>query len=135
VTEYLIETNDKTRTLAVVIDESSLITDLSDWSYVFRGSPRERTTIILTTHRPQDVPTFVRALADYWCIFRITQEHDLDVVRKRCGDRVAELVTGLAPFEFVSWDDARGEYLIHRDGNQWKHPANPAVISASRLWR
>jgi len=111
-----------TRELSVVIDEAALIDDLKAWSYVFRGSPRMRTTIVLTTHRPQDLPTHLRAVADVWCLFRTTQEHDLKVIEARCGADVARLVQDLKPYHFVSWNDAKGVLREHHTPETWFTP-------------
>ena len=102
--------------------EAALIDDLKAWSYVFRGSPRMRTTIVLTTHRPQDLPTHLRAVADVWCLFRTTQEHDLKVIEARCGADVARLVQDLKPYHFVSWNDAKGVLREHHTPETWFTP-------------
>jgi hypothetical protein len=108
-------------TLAVVLDEAALL-DLRGWDWVFRCSPRQRLLVILTAHRPQDIPTTIRALADSWCIFRTTQRHDLDAIEERCGERVRAEVQRLKPREFVLWDDARSEMRIYRDPTLWFVP-------------
>lgn len=108
-------------TLAVILDECGLL-DLRAWDWVFRCSPRDRITVILTAHRPRDISTTVRALADTWCIFRTTQPHDLDALADRCGDDVVLRVRALAPREFVCWDDARGQLSLYRDPSMWFVP-------------
>jgi hypothetical protein len=104
--------------VAVILDEAALL-DLAAWGYLFRCAPRDRLVVILTAHRPKDIPTTVRALSDVWCLFRMTQEHDLEVVIERCGPDVARIVQTLRPYEFVAWDDARGREVIYRDPSQW----------------
>lgn len=115
--------------LTILFDEAGLYPDgLKAWDRHFRTCSRQDTTIILTAHRPQDVSTRIRAIVDTWCIFRTTQAHDLEAIRDRCGQRVRDLVEGLDPYQFVAWDDAKGEWRIHRDGRIWKTP-KPDVLS------
>lgn len=120
--------------LAVVLDEASLL-DLNTrrWQWVTRCSPRDRIDVIVTAHRPRDIHTNVRALADVWCIFRITQQHDLDVIADRCAEHVADRVARLKPREFVMWDDARGEAVEYLDPRVWYTPlARPIGITDRR---
>lgn len=123
---YIIGT-DPARKLTIVFDEAGLYRETlkysASWSYIMRGVPRDRTSIILTAHRPSDIPTDIRALADVWCIFRTTQEHDLDVIDKRCGPEVVSIVQTLKPYEFVSWNDAKAEMQVHRNPKAWYTPA------------
>jgi hypothetical protein len=109
---------DGARELSVLLDEAGLY-GLRSWDWMMRCSPRSYTSIILTAHRPSDISTGIRALADTWCIFRTTQKHDLDAIRERCGERH---VQELQPFEFVAWDDAKAEMTIHRNPGAWKNP-------------
>ena len=121
--------------LAVVLDEAGLY-NVRRWDWVFRCSPRGRTSIILTAHRPADISTDVRALADTWCLFRSTQEHDLAVIEERCGEEVRRLVEALPPFHFVEWDDARATYRVFRDPAAWFSPsAAPLVGETPRSTR
>ena len=114
-------THQTTRELTITFDEAGLYKETlkGSWSWMMRCSPRTRTTIILTTHRPVDIPTDIRSVADIWCIFRTTQVHDLDAIAERCGDRVRALVQTLKPYEFVSWNDAKAEEQIHRNPKAW----------------
>lgn len=113
------------RTLTIIFDEAGLYPQelKTSWGWMMRCSPRDRTTIILTAHRPADIPTDIRALADVWCIFRTTQEHDLDAIEDRCGAEVRGVVQTLKPYEFVSWNDAKGEYQVHKNPKAWYTPA------------
>jgi hypothetical protein len=114
-----------TQTLTVIFDEAGLypLELKTSWGWMMRCSPRERTTIILTAHRPADISTDVRALADVWCIFRTVQEHDLDAIEDRCGAEVRAIVQTLKPYEFVSWNDAKAEYQVHKNPKAWYTPA------------
>ncbi len=117
------EDENHSRQLSVVLDEAGLYKDeLREWNWLMRCSPRTRTSIILTAHRPTDIPTNVRALADVWCIFRTTQRHDLDAIRERCGELVERHVQELEPYQFIQWNDARAEMSVHRNGAAWFTP-------------
>jgi len=112
---------DGPRELSVVLDEAGLY-ELRSWDWMMRCSPRSFTSIILTAHRPSDISTSIRALADTWCIFRTTQRHDLDAIQERCGDLVERHVQELQPYEFIAWDDAKAEMTVHRNPGAWKTP-------------
>lgn len=113
------------RTLTIIFDEAGLYRDelRSSWGWMIRCSPRERTTIVLTAHRPADISTDIRSLADVWCIFRTVQEHDLEAIEDRCGPEVRAIVQTLKPYEFVSWNDAKAEYQVHKNPKAWYTPA------------
>jgi hypothetical protein len=71
----------------------------------------------LTCHRPVDVPTTLRALADFWYVFAMHQEHDLEVLRSRCSSETADVARVLGGRSFVGWD--------HRCGLQaYENPAS-----------
>jgi len=91
-----------------------------DW--LMRKTKRKQTRIIFTAHRPVDISTDIRALSDNWLIFQSTQEHDLRIIRERCGDEVAEQVAQLNPREFINWDDSVGKYTKFSDSNAWYMP-------------
>lgn len=115
------------RTVAFVVDECSLVdlkpnSTADEFDWIIRLCPRRQAIVVMTAHRPVDVPTGVRAIADYWLMFQMTLEHDLDVIEKRCGKVVREEVLKLKPFEFVVWDDAKGTYTINRNKTSWHMP-------------
>lgn len=127
--------------LAIVLDEAGLYS-LKAWDWIFRCSPRAHVSIILTAHRPSDISTTIRSLADTWCLFKTIQQHDLDVIADRCGNTVAVLVTKYEPFQFLSWDDATARAREHLNGAIWKE-SRPEPIdgtpvgvipSARTLW-
>lgn len=122
---YITDGDGHTRQLTIIFDEAGLYREnlRGSWSWMMRCSPRTRTTIVLTAHRPADIVTDIRALADIWCIFRTTQVHDLDAIEERCGEEVRALVQTLKPYEFVSWNDAKAEAQIHRNPKAWYTPA------------
>ncbi len=108
------------KTWAIVIDEASFF-DLNapSFQWLLKCTPRERVHIFITAHRPQDVPTRVRAITDHWLVFSIRQEHDLKALRDR-NERFANVVAHqLAGRDFAHWDDALAELSINRTPDKW----------------
>jgi hypothetical protein len=89
--------------IAILLDEAGLI-DFGPWDPFFRTAHPERVILIVTAHRLQDIPPKVRALADWFCLFRTTEPNDIKLVRDQCGERVAAIVPTLAPRVFVQYD-------------------------------
>lgn len=104
--------------VGVLIDEASFIDQRSrHFQWVVRCSPVETFHIVMTCHRPLDLDTTVRAIADHWMIFQCRQEHDLKVIRERCSPEVADAVARLGETRhFVHWNDGRGTMTINRHG-------------------
>jgi len=109
------------RPIVILFDEAGLYS-LASWSYVFRCSPRQTTSIILTAHQPKDIETFVRALSDRVCIFRTIQPHDLKAIQEFCGDDVVEIVRDLQPRQFLAWNNATGESRVYKNAAAWRFP-------------
>lgn len=109
------------RTVTVILDEAGLY-NVQAWSYLLRCSPRSRTRFIFTAHRPTDISTDVRSIADTWYIFRTVQAHDLDAIEERCGAQVREAVQELDPFQYVAWNDAKARAMINRSPASWYTP-------------
>lgn len=120
------------RPIAFMIDEANkdfLDTDNDAFQWAMRCCEWERHQIMLTTHRPVDLTTKVRALVDHWCLFAVRQEHDLSVIKERCNGEVYTLVQQLAAREFVHWDDTEGKHRVVRDSASWHMPiGGPAQI-------
>jgi hypothetical protein len=119
--------------LAIVLDDASLI-DFDPWATLIRTAPRDRVYLIVTAHRPQDVPTWVRAIADEWCLFKMTQEHDLRMIDAQCGEVVARKVANLKPQTFLAWDDATADptkqVTLYLDPRVWYVPMGARAIAA-----
>lgn len=111
------------RPLAVVVDEIAFA-DVSceSFQWVARCCKRDYLHIFVTCHRPSDVDTSLRAISDHWLIFPCRQEHDLDVIRKRCNAEVVEHVQGLTDRHFVHWNDSAGTYTIVKRPEAWYVP-------------
>ena len=108
---------------ALLVDESydvktpDFMPPALDW--LMRKTKRKQVRIIFTMHRPVDVATDVRALADHWFMFHMTLENDLKIVRDRCGSEVAEMVSTLKEREFIDWDDGRATWRKVSDAQAW----------------
>jgi len=122
--------------LAVVVDEASFygaLDGFDDFMFAIKSCDVERFTTVITVHRPTELAVDVRALLNRWAIFRTTQEHDLDVVKKRCGADVAALVQELTDREYVEWDDDDGTYDVNRSPFIWYSELTPPGAERSIL--
>ena len=121
---------DPKASFALVIDELRFLPDLEtpQFEWLLRCSQPDRVHVILTCHRPADIPVNVRAIADQWLIFRVTQEHDLKVIAER-SQRAAAAARHLNKREFVAWDDASGEFKVFRRPDQWFVPLGVTVAT------
>lgn len=110
-------------TTVLFVDEAQFFDLLSSpaFEYIVRASP-PHVHVMLAAHRPADIPTAVRALSDTWLIFRTSQEHDLKVIRERCGIAVALRVQKIDPRQFIEWDDGEGLAREHLDPRVWFVP-------------
>lgn len=118
---------DKSRPLAIVFDEVAMYPQrLALFEFAFKCSDRRNVLIILTCHRPKDVSTDIRAILDYWLIFRTTMPHDLEAIADRTSEECARKVTTLEPRHFVTWDDTTHEedriVTVHRHPELWREP-------------
>ncbi len=95
--------------LGVLLDECALL-DLSAWGWMFKCVKRNQVYTILTAHRPVDIAPAIRSIADFWCVFKTTQESDLELIEEKCGTEFVERVKLLGPHEFLLWDEGRAEF-------------------------
>lgn len=95
--------------LAVLVDESTFVNIADDdFDQSIKACDASKHHFFITCHRPVDVPVGLRALADYWYLFSIQQEHDLDVIRQRCSPAAADAVRVLGGRCFLGWDQRIG---------------------------
>lgn len=131
-----------TQPLNVLIDELGFIEeghrDPAALRRALRNCEPEIVNVFITCHRPMDVPVNTRSIADYWALFHCVQEHDIDVVQKRCGNKIAAQVQQLTARSFVLFDDAEPEKSREYpdrpgpDGkNPWYVPLRSAVERGS----
>ena len=111
--------------LAVLADEARILkltdTEYQSFDWIVRSAGRENLDVIITAHRPSDIPVNIRAIAHYWFIFHTTQEHDLKVISERAGDDAGEAVRHLHDRQIVVWNDSIGQWRIHSDPKSWYH--------------
>jgi hypothetical protein len=125
--------------IALLVDEARFIDTPSEvppaLDYIIRFFGTKNVHVILTMHRPVDVAVDIRAIADVWCMFRTTQEHDLKVIAEHCGGDVADRVATLGAREFVAWNDAKAEVYVNTRPGSWYVALNPLVTSAENSKR
>lgn len=126
---------DRAHSMMFVVDEARFVKLQGSpaFGWILRASPRELFHVVITAHRPSDIPTDIRAIADHWLLFRSTQEHDLAVIEDRCGDRVAREVRNLNAFEYVHWDDSTGVYSVNKNPQSWFIALRPASERAEEV--
>ena len=112
--------------IAFLVDEVRFLDtpniEYPSFDKLIRFTNPKQIDIILTCHRPVDISTDIRAIADFWCIFQTTQEHDLQIIRQRCGESCAEAVRNLKDKEFLLWDDGEGKFSIRTNPTAWFIP-------------
>lgn len=106
--------------VGILIDEIRFV-DLvnEDLDWILRCAPVDNVHIVFTGHRPKDVPTDIRAIADRWLLFSFTLPRDVQIIDEQCSPRVAADVQRLGPRQFVTWDDRTGAASYHRDPQVW----------------
>lgn len=121
--------------MGILIDEAAFIDTgrCEDLQWVLRCASRQRVHIVFTAHRPADISTRVRAIADYWLLFPMRQEHDLNVIDERCGDHVVRIVQSLKERQFVNWDDTKGTFTVHKQPEKWYVPLNAEPAGVHQL--
>lgn len=114
--------------IAFLIDEVRFIHDMNgpDLNWILRCATRASVTVVFTAHRPSDVAPDIRAISDMWCVFQMTQEHDLKVLAERCSPAVSNLVSKLKPRFFVAWNDANGTMKSYVHPELWYVPLRAA---------
>ena len=112
--------------ICLVADEGRLIgLDSKSYSLNFdwilrsarEGSPID---VIITCHRPVDVSTNIRAIANRLVFFRVMLPNDLQIIEDQCGPDVAEQVNVLLDRQFVVWNNSRQDYRKEIDSEKWK---------------
>jgi hypothetical protein len=117
----------------ILIDEIRFV-DLDDvtFDWLVRCSHRSNIQIILTAHRPTDVPPDIRAILDCWCVFHTTHKEDLDRLQAHAGDEFRRDVQTLGPFQFLAWDDSRAKVIPYRDPSAWYVDISRPATAAAR---
>jgi hypothetical protein len=111
--------------ICFLADEARLIkmttTAYPAFDWMLRSAGEEDVNVIITAHRPIDVPVDTRAIAHFWYMFHTTQEHDLKIIEERCGPEVAEQVKTLRDRELIVWNDSIATWRKHSETKTWFH--------------
>jgi hypothetical protein len=116
----------------LLVDEARFVPNPEQnphFDYIVRCTPRSDITVILTCHGIVDVSPDLRRVADYWALFRLTMEADLERIRERCGEEVANEVQKLEPYEYIVWNDAIGAWRKHADKTRWYVPLESRQVA------
>lgn len=81
------------------------------------GSP---ISVVITCHRPVDVSTNIRAIANRLIFFRVMLPGDLDAIEAQCGPEVVEQVRLLLDKQFITWNNSRQQWRKISDPAAWK---------------
>lgn len=81
------------------------------------GSP---ISVIITCHRPADVSTNIRAIANKLVFFRVMLPNDLAAIEDQCGPVVTEEVSRLEDRHFVTWNNSRQQWRKNDSPQSWK---------------
>lgn len=111
--------------ICMLVDEGRLVGLDSksvplDFDWILR-SAREGSNIdvIITCHRPVDLSTNIRAIANRLVFFRVTLPNDLEDIEAQCGPLVADEVAKLLDREFVVWNNSRQTWWKVTDPSTW----------------
>lgn len=108
--------------LAIMVDEAGFLGTSQEtpaFMWACRCCDRDRVDILMTAHRPKDISTNIRAIADTWYVFPCRQEHDLAVIAERCGAGVADDVAQLRDRSYIEWDDATATATARLSPAEW----------------
>jgi hypothetical protein len=81
------------------------------------GSPID---IIITCHRPVDVSTNIRAIANRLIFFQVRLPTDLAIIEDQCGPEVADKVRLLLDRQFITWNNSRQQYRLVANPQSWR---------------
>lgn len=111
--------------LCLLVDEARFVKEpekIRWFDYIVRCTKRDMVTVEMTCHGVVDISPNLRRIADLWVLFQLTQGADIDTVRERCGDAVADQVSLLKPYEYIVWDDSLHRWKRHTDPTLWYVP-------------
>jgi hypothetical protein len=114
--------------IAILVDEGRLIgldsrTPSLHFDWILRsareGSPID---VIITCHRPIDVHTNIRAIANRLVFFRVQLPNDLDAIEDQCGSQVRDEVKKLLDRQFITWNNSRQQWRKVDRPETWYTP-------------
>lgn len=119
-----IEDNPQER-ICVICDEGRLLGLESkgvslNFDWIIRsareGSPID---VIITCHRPVDVSTNIRAIANRLIYFPVMLPSDLVLIEDQCGPACTNEVKTLLDKQFVTWNNSRQQWKRFNDPASW----------------
>lgn len=93
--------------------------DEQNFNWIVRCTPRETVSVIVTAHGVPDINTNMRRIADYWILFQLTLEADLQTVLERCGKQVEKETQKLKPYQFIVWNDGNRTWRKETEPGKW----------------
>lgn len=87
--------------------------------------------VVITCHRPVDLSTNIRAIADRLVFFRVSLPGDLSAITDQCGEEVAEQVQLLHDKEFITWNNSRRQYRKVTDASTWYVPIEEKIYAGT----
>lgn len=116
-------------TLAILVDEARFtgVRESEQLDWLMRCTQQNLVHIYFTVHRPKDLHPDIRAIADYWYVFNVTQPHDLEVLSEECGDYVSSMAPQMRAREFVFYDVATQKHRHWKpeESHLWKPEKEP----------
>lgn len=117
--------------IGILVDEATFyrngrLDTYPDFMYVVKSCELADHHLVITSHRPADLAVPVRALMNQWAIFYTVQEHDLEVIKKRCTGDVLERVKTLKRLEWIEWNDDNATHVEHLHPYIWRTELAPA---------
>lgn len=106
----------------LLVDESRFVSEPEKnfyFDFIVRCTPSKYVTVIFTAHSAIDISTHLRRIADFWVLFQMTMQSDLQAVRERCGPEVEREVQTLQPYQFIVWNDGLRKWRKRTDSKTW----------------
>jgi hypothetical protein len=119
----------------LLIDESRFVPSpekIKSFDYIVRCTQRSKVAVIMTCHGIVDISTNLRRIADFWVLFHMTLNADLDTIYEKCGAEVVDAVKNLKPFEYVVWNDSNSTWKKHTDSQRWYVPLSMPKLVEQR---
>jgi hypothetical protein len=86
----------------VVFDEIDLYGKNNPYiSFLYRFGRHKNIEVIAVSRRFYDLPVIVRALTDKFYLFQITEERDLNYLRRSVPENIISKIIALKNFEYI----------------------------------
>jgi hypothetical protein len=123
------------RAIGFIVDEARFkaVRDSTNLDWLFRCTDVEMMHVYLTVHRPKDLHPDIRAILDYWYVFHIHQQIDLDVLEDETEPIITNGAPRLKPREFYLYDVAEQKVAFWREVRSECSNGNHRMCS--HIWR